>query len=88
MECHTTAAAELLERNGVTAFADRLLVRGRVPQFAVEHRRGDPPDALRIGDRVYLDDAAVDYREAHDGDRPAADGDDRSGRPVHERGRH
>jgi hypothetical protein len=55
--------------------------------FGGQNGCGHPSDALRIGDPVDRDDPALDDGEAKDRDRASTDGDDRSGRAVHERGR-
>jgi len=56
------------------------------PLFVAKNGRRDPSDTLGIGDRVDRDDLALDNGEAHDGEWPATDRDDCTGRPVHDSG--
>ena len=52
--------------------------------LAGENGRGDPADAFGVGDRVDLDDPALDHREAQYGKWPAVHGNDRSSCSVHQ----
>src|SRR5215207_2819511 len=57
-------------------------VNTREPLVVAENGRGDPADAVGVGDGVDLDDPAVGDGEAEDGEGPAAHGDDHAGGPV------
>jgi hypothetical protein len=58
----------------------------RLPRLVAQDGRGDPADAVRVGDGVDLDDPSLGDGEPQNGEGPSVDGDDHAGRPVHQRG--
>ena len=69
----------------------RVLVLARdvdltVQLFVAQDGGGDPADPFGVGDRVDLDDLAVDDGEPHDGEGLSTQGDDHAGCSVHQRG--